>query len=274
MARGNISKDTMTRGFIERAAGSTETVSRFLRRRIEETAGILLFALGLVFLVALLTYDRGDPSFNRAVDAPVHNLMGHSGAYASDLLWQSVGLAALLIPVVLLAWGWRLAAHRLVNHAAFRLIAFFPTLLGLAAIFSLPRAPDGWWLQGGWGGFTGTLLLQRLGALEYTLGPVGYGILLFVVALGSGVGAAYVIGLSRAEWSGAGRGAGRAGGLMTRGVTALGTLLLRLWDRFRRQGRRSSRSAPARSSPSTSSSPRPAPSPRASSAWPTTSPAR
>ena len=53
MARGNFSKDALTRGFMERAAGSTETVSRFLRRRLEETAGILLFALGLAFLVAL-----------------------------------------------------------------------------------------------------------------------------------------------------------------------------------------------------------------------------
>ncbi|WP_374449369.1 DNA translocase FtsK [Stella sp.] len=233
MARGNFSKDALTRGFMERAAGSTETVSRFLRRRLEETAGILLFALGLAFLVALVTYDRGDPSFNRAVDAPVHNLMGHSGAYAADLLWQSVGMAALVIPAVLLAWGWRLAAHRLVQHAAFRLIAFFPTLLGLAAILSLPPAPEGWWLQGGWGGFTGTLLLRRLGVLEHMLGPLGFGFLLFLVTLGSLVGAAYVIGLSRAEWSGAGRGAGRAGGLLTRGVTAFGVLLLRLWDQMR-----------------------------------------
>ncbi|BBK39808.1 DNA translocase FtsK [Allostella sp. ATCC 35155] len=233
MARGNFSREAMTRGLMERAAGGTETVSRFLRRRLEETAGILLFALGVAFLVALVTYDRGDPSFNRAVDAPVHNLMGHSGAYAADLLWQSIGLAALLIPVVLLAWGWRLAAHRLVNRAAFRLIAFFPTVLGLAAMLSLPPAAPGWWLQGGWGGFTGMLLLQRLAALEQTLGPVGYGILLFVVTLATGVGCAYVIGLSRAEWSGAGKGAGRAGGLVTRGITALGNLLLGLWDQMR-----------------------------------------
>lgn len=228
-----MSKETMARGFMERAAGSTETVSRFLRRRIEETAGVLLFALGLAFLVALVSYDRGDPSFNRAVDAPVHNLMGHSGAYAADLLWQSVGMAAMLIPVVLIAWGWRLAAHRMVHQAAFRLIAFFPTLLGLATTLSILPFPDGWWLQGGWGGFTGSLLLHRLSGLEYGLGAFGYGILLFVVMLASVIGAAYVIGLSRTDWAGAGRGAGHAGGLLTRSITAFGSLLLRLWEQMR-----------------------------------------
>ncbi|BBK34750.1 DNA translocase FtsK [Allostella humosa] len=241
-----MGKETMARAFMERATGGTETVSRFLRRRLEETAGVLLFALGLAFLVALVTYDRGDPSFNRAVDAPVRNLMGHSGAYAADLLWQSVGMAALLIPVVLIAWGWRLAAHRLVNHIAFRLIAFFPTLLGLAATLSIMPFPDNWWLQGGWGGFTGGLLLHRMSGLEYTLGPFGYGILLFVVTITSLVGAAYVIGLSRAEWSGAGRGAGSAGGLVSRGVVGLGNLLLRLWDQLRPPKRATAAPAAAR----------------------------
>ncbi len=223
----------MARGFMERAAGGTETVSRFLRRRVEETAGVLLIVLGAAFLVALVSYDRDDPSFNRAVDAPVHNLMGHTGAYAADLLWQSVGLAALLVPMVLLAWGWRLAAHRLVAQPAFRLIAFFPTLLGLAAALSAVPFPAGWALQGGLGGFTGALLLHRLGGLQDLLGPIGFAVVVLVVAAGSVVGAAYVIGLSRSEWSGAGRRAGHAGGLLTRGITAFGMLLLRLWEQMR-----------------------------------------
>ncbi|MCC7275447.1 MAG: DNA translocase FtsK 4TM domain-containing protein [Alphaproteobacteria bacterium] len=228
---------------MERAAGGTETVSRFLRRRIEELAGVALLALGAAFLLALASYDRGDPSFNRAVDAPVRNLMGRTGAYAADLLWQSVGLAALLVPIVLLAWGWRLAAHRMVSQAPFRLIAFFPTLLALATAVAAAPVPASWPLQGGFGGFTGGLLLQRLGGLESLLGPIGLALVLVATAAVGVAGATYVVGLSRQEWGVVGRQAGFAAGLIGRAVAAFGGWLIGLWS-----GRRSA-AEPARPKP-------------------------
>ncbi|MGE0717288.1 MAG: DNA translocase FtsK [Alphaproteobacteria bacterium] len=229
MAKGGM-RGAAAGGLMDRAAGGTETVARFLRRRCEELAGVALVALGVATALALGSYDRGDPSFNRAVDAPVRNLMGRTGAYAADLLWQSVGVAALFVPLVLLAWGWRLAAHRSLGHAAFRLIAFFPTLLGLAAVTAIAPVPAGWAFQGGFGGFTGALLLQRMGGLEATIGPVGLAVAMVLAAGATVAGCAYVLGLSRGEWATVGRHTGSGLGILGRAVGGLGAWLIGQWS--------------------------------------------
>ncbi|MGE0724120.1 MAG: DNA translocase FtsK 4TM domain-containing protein, partial [Alphaproteobacteria bacterium] len=227
-----------------RAAISTETVSRFLRRRAEEMIGAGLLVVGAAVLVALATYDRGDPSFNRAVDAPVRNMMGRAGAYAADLLWQSAGIAALLVPIVLIAWGWRLTAHRSIRQPSLRLIAFFPALLALATVAAVVPTPAGWPLQGGFGGFTGALLLQKLVAVEPMVGPFGLVAAALAVAIAGIAGAAYVVGLTRGEWrtigqrtghaaAVAGRGAAVAGKGAARGTATAGGWLARLWRRRR-----------------------------------------
>ena len=67
---GGLMTDQTTTGFVP--AGTRV----FLRRRLEEVGGILLFVLADAYLVALLTASRSDPSFNLATDGPVQHLMG------------------------------------------------------------------------------------------------------------------------------------------------------------------------------------------------------
>src|SRR5690625_526831 len=80
----------------------------FLRRRLIELLGFLVFATGLLLLAACLSFDPHDPSFNNATGGDVVNLLSLPGAYIADFLLQSLGLAALLLAVLPLAWGWRL----------------------------------------------------------------------------------------------------------------------------------------------------------------------
>src|SRR3970040_1375524 len=66
----------------------------------------------------LATYAPLDPSLNTAApgltddslapDSGAQNWVGLVGAYTADLLWQSAGYAALLLPLTafLLAWKW------------------------------------------------------------------------------------------------------------------------------------------------------------------------
>src|ERR1700756_4233423 len=83
-----------------------------LKRRLLESLGFGLLLAGFLLTVALLTYDPRDPSLITAVDAAPHNFLGHSGAVLADLLRQTLGLAAFLIPIVLLGWCFRLLLNR------------------------------------------------------------------------------------------------------------------------------------------------------------------
>src|SRR5215470_11376231 len=76
--------------------------------RLNEVAGFLLLSLGLVVLLSLASYHVQDPSWDTATDAHPLNLVGYPGAYLSDLLLQSFGAAALLLPfaLFLLSWKW------------------------------------------------------------------------------------------------------------------------------------------------------------------------
>ena len=86
----------------------------FLRRRMMELVGAGFAAAGVVLLLALFTYSPGDPSLNHATGRAPLNLVGVFGAYASDLLLQTFGLAIILVPVALITWGVRmLRTHHL-----------------------------------------------------------------------------------------------------------------------------------------------------------------
>src|SRR5208283_3355070 len=52
--------------------------------------------------LALASYDPFDPSLNAVASlGQPGNLMGRVGSYSADLLFQTFGLAAFLIPIVL-----------------------------------------------------------------------------------------------------------------------------------------------------------------------------
>ena len=80
----------------------------FLRRRMMELVGFAVTALGMLLLLALFTYSPADPSLNHATGRPPHNIVGLPGAYVSDLLLQTFGLAIILVPVALITWGVRM----------------------------------------------------------------------------------------------------------------------------------------------------------------------
>ena len=70
-------------------------------------AGALaLIVLGLFTLMAVASYDLSDPSLSVATGRAPTNWGGVPGAVIADILLQALGGAALLLPVVPLAWGW------------------------------------------------------------------------------------------------------------------------------------------------------------------------
>jgi DNA segregation ATPase FtsK/SpoIIIE, S-DNA-T family len=76
-----------------------------------ELLGLVAFALALMLLIALATFDPRDPApfFKAGVEGPARNFIGPFGAFLAEMLIpQLFGLAALLLPIVLGLLGWKL----------------------------------------------------------------------------------------------------------------------------------------------------------------------
>jgi S-DNA-T family DNA segregation ATPase FtsK/SpoIIIE len=79
-----------------------------LSRRISEFAGVALFAMALIWLIALVTHEPTDPVWFFTTEAahPPANFVGRVGAFLSELSFQLFGYASYLVPVVIAAAGW------------------------------------------------------------------------------------------------------------------------------------------------------------------------
>jgi DNA segregation ATPase FtsK/SpoIIIE, S-DNA-T family len=77
-------------------------------RRISEFVGVALFALGLIWLIALVTHVPSDPVWFFTTDAayPPANFIGRVGAFLSEVSLQLFGYASYLLPVLIAAVGW------------------------------------------------------------------------------------------------------------------------------------------------------------------------
>jgi len=101
------------------AVGRNKTSARELRRGgnhspsvAVECRGLVFVALGIFFLLCLMSYDPRDPSFNTATERQsVSNLCGLVGAHVADLLAQGAGIAALLFPLALIFVSLRRIFH-------------------------------------------------------------------------------------------------------------------------------------------------------------------
>jgi S-DNA-T family DNA segregation ATPase FtsK/SpoIIIE len=210
-----------------------EVLGVFKHRFSEAFGFALLLACFLLFL-SLFTYDPSDGSLNTAVDATPHNFLGHDGAVLADVLWQSLGLACFLIPILLLAWSFRLMLHRPLRSTWPRL-ALLPAVLMLGAValsildlgaLAPPAGPGG---AIGWG-------LHRL-LVRSGLGTAALPISMAAAAV-SGLLMLATMGLSLRDWREMGAGAGRnatrrLAGFSESGPIAAGSLLGRVWRRWR-----------------------------------------
>ncbi|MGF1631954.1 MAG: DNA translocase FtsK [Kiloniellaceae bacterium] len=169
----------------------------FFKRRGIELAGLVLATFAFALLIACLTYNPQDPSWNDATGGAVSNPLGQFGSHSADIMMQSLGMAALLAPLVLFAWGWRLLRERqLPTRWWWRLAAFPAGLVLLAmALEALPR-PATWPLDNKLGGFVGDLLLWQSSSL---LGLPLWLLALAAFPLGL-VGLFFALGLTGEEW--------------------------------------------------------------------------
>ena len=108
-------------------------------RRLSEFIGVALFALALIWLIALVSYSASDPVwfFNTGTDGPPANFAGRVGAFIAELSLQLLGYAAYLIPVVMIVIGWHYFWCRVLDAAYTKLFGAGLLFACVAAFLSL-----------------------------------------------------------------------------------------------------------------------------------------
>jgi S-DNA-T family DNA segregation ATPase FtsK/SpoIIIE len=91
-----------------------------LSRRTSEFAGVALFAISLIWLIALVTHEPADPVwfFTAGDSHPAANFVGLVGAFISEVSLQVLGYASFLVPRRRGGWpGWSLFWCRTMDSA-------------------------------------------------------------------------------------------------------------------------------------------------------------
>jgi S-DNA-T family DNA segregation ATPase FtsK/SpoIIIE len=172
----------------------------FLRRRSIEGSGMLLAFVGLGAVIALATFHPGDPSLNAAAGREPLNLLGGVGAMFADVMMQTIGAASWLLPVTVIAWGWRIATRRGLGRLWLRL-SLLPLALVLTAIaLAGLDAAAGWPLEAGYGGIVGDIVLAKTMPWSAGLTPLGADAVALVASVLALAAALTAPGFSREEW--------------------------------------------------------------------------
>jgi S-DNA-T family DNA segregation ATPase FtsK/SpoIIIE len=109
-------------------------------RQLAEFLGLSSFALALMLLISLATYNPGDPApfFKAGASGPARNFIGPIGAFLAELLVpQLFGMAALLLPLVLGVTGWKLFWCKPIEAPYTKACGVSALLLSLCAFLAL-----------------------------------------------------------------------------------------------------------------------------------------
>jgi S-DNA-T family DNA segregation ATPase FtsK/SpoIIIE len=158
-------------------AQSNRTEPKHVRRN--EIIAIALSALGLLFALCLASYNPDDPSWNAAGQRDIHNLIGLFGANIAAALFQLVGLAAYLLPILLFAAAWRRFRTRRIHAPLSRIVGLVTLLLACSALLALSSVPPLFDASFQAGGLTGAIIARSLAS---GLNTVGAGVLLLATA--------------------------------------------------------------------------------------------
>ena len=149
--------------------------------RRNEIIAIALFALSVLLTLCLIpfSYNPGDPSWNSSATGPVHNWIGLVGAWVADGLFQSIGLAAYLVPLLLFAAAWRRFRTRRIHAPLSRVIGLVTLVFSASALLAISSIKPLFDANVPPGGMVGTLIARVLAS---GLNTVGASVLLVALA--------------------------------------------------------------------------------------------
>src|SRR5690349_2234000 len=149
------------------------------RSRVNEIIVIALAATALLLGLCLVSYHPNDPSWNAAGESSAQNWIGTIGANVAAALFQTIGLAAYLVPVLILAAAWRRFRAQRINAPIYQLLGLVIVVFSAAALLSLAHIRPLFDASVNAGGLAGVVISR---ALVSGLNTIGAAILLVAVA--------------------------------------------------------------------------------------------
>jgi S-DNA-T family DNA segregation ATPase FtsK/SpoIIIE len=150
-----------------------ESFQAFIARRLVDIIALAVMACGAAILLALITYNNADPSWNSSGSGAIANFIGLPGAWVSDLLLQTLGAGGFVPGLIMVLWGVRIFRRETLSPFWARLIAVLAGSVFTSMAFAL--TPSGGWIVHPYlGSTTGTLLLDHLGSWTQALLPGNY----------------------------------------------------------------------------------------------------
>src|SRR5260370_20092874 len=146
--------------------------------RVNEIVAIALVALGLLLFLCLFSYNPNDLSWNAAGELGSHIWIGGVGANVAAALFQSIGLAAYLLPFLFLAAAWRRFRAQRVNAPVSRVAGLILLVLSSSALLALAHLRPFFDASFNAGALAGVLISR---ALVSSLNTVGAAILLAAI---------------------------------------------------------------------------------------------
>jgi S-DNA-T family DNA segregation ATPase FtsK/SpoIIIE len=146
-------------------------MARSREEMTREIAGYLLGLMGILVLLAVVTYHPLDPSLFAAGSDVVHNLLSWGGAAIAGIMVGLMGALAPSVPVMMMVIGWRWLRGRELESAAVVGTAWTVAIIGGSGLLSALVGRTGY--RGGeleWGGEIGRLVAR---GLTESLGGVG-----------------------------------------------------------------------------------------------------
>jgi S-DNA-T family DNA segregation ATPase FtsK/SpoIIIE len=138
--------------------------------RRNEIVAIALFALSALLAFCLLSYSPNDPSWVSTGAPAARNWTGRIGANVAAALFQSFGLAAALLPVLLVAAAWRRFRTRRIHAPLSRVIGLATLTLAASSLLALYVAEPLFDRSFNAGGFVGVLVAESLKGVLNTVG--------------------------------------------------------------------------------------------------------
>ncbi len=153
-------------------------VSGHVRNRIRESLFFLIIPIAVYVLISLLSYSAEDSGPFSASDSEVYkNYGGSSGAFIADILLNTIGYLAYLIPIGLVFVGWRIYKNAEIDEeiswldTGIKAGGFISTLLSGCALAYMYINTYGAIFSGGGmvGEIVGKMLFTALGNIGATL---------------------------------------------------------------------------------------------------------
>src|SRR6476620_7649505 len=149
--------------------------------RFNEILAILLVAIGILLLLCLISapFYPNDPSWNSVGQAETHNWAGTIGANVAATVFQFIGLAGYLLPLLLFAAAWRRFRSASIQSPLSRIVGLVVLVMAASALLSISHLRPLFDSSVQPGGLLGAIVAQGLAS---GLSNVGATVLLVAIA--------------------------------------------------------------------------------------------